>query len=207
MNAWFPSIEVESAHGVREVSLLTRHLMNRTLFLNGKIDPETADAFLSQMLFLEDEDIKKPVTIYINSPGGLVDSGLMIYDVIQNSRLTINMICSGLAASMGAVILAGGQKGRRYIMEHSKVMIHEPLIPDGVGGSASSIKNLSDSIMGTRKILNEILAEHTGKTRKEIDKATAFDNYMNSKEAVEFGICDKIITGSIKAPLFKEVNV
>ena len=198
MSTWYPSIEVESAHGIREVALLTRHLMNRTLFLNGKINSETADAFLSQMLFLEEEDPEKPVTIFINSPGGEVNAGLMIYDIIQNSNLTINMVCTGLAASMAAVILAGGQKGCRFIMKHSKVMIHEPLIPDGVGGSASSIKNLSDSIMDTRKILNEILAEHTGKNRKEIDKATAFDNYMNAEEAIKFGICDRIIAGSIK---------
>lgn len=198
MLTWTPSIEVESAHGVREVSLLTRHLMNRKIFLNGEINPESADAFLSQMLYLEDEGSDQPVNIYINSPGGEVNSGLLIYDVLQNSSLKINIICSGMAASMAAVILAGGQKGRRFIMEHSKVMIHEPLIPNGVGGSATSIKNLSESILDTRALLNDILSRHTGKSRKDIDKATSFDNYMNSKEAIKFGLCDHIITPTTK---------
>lgn len=191
MTNWIPSIEVESVHGTREVSLATRHLMNRTLFLTGSIDREMADSFLSQFLYLEKESTE-PITIYINSPGGEVNSGLMIYDTIQGSKLTINMVCTGMAASMAAIIFAGGQKGRRYILKHSKVMIHEPLIANGVGGSATSIKNISESILETRKICNGILAEHTGKNIEEIDKATSFDNYMNADEAIEFGICDKI---------------
>ncbi|MCR5728687.1 MAG: ATP-dependent Clp protease proteolytic subunit [Lachnospiraceae bacterium] len=191
---WTPMIEVEGVHGTREVMLRTRHLMDRRIFLNGSIDSNAADGFLSQLLYMEErEDNKeKPVTIYINSPGGEVNSGLMIYDAIQNSPLEINMVCTGLAASMAAVILAGGQNGRRFILEHSKVMIHEPLIPSGVGGSASSIKNISDSIMETRKMLNKILAKHTGKSLKEIEKATSYDNYMNADEAIRFGICDAI---------------
>ena len=102
------------------------------------------------------------------------------------------MICTGMAASMAAILLAGGQKGNRYILEHSKVMIHEPLLANGVGGSATSIKNISESILETRKIVNGILAEHTGKSIEEINEATSFDNYMNAKEAIEFGICDAI---------------
>ncbi|MCR5099305.1 MAG: ATP-dependent Clp protease proteolytic subunit [Lachnospiraceae bacterium] len=192
MPIWTPSIEVESAHGTREVSLSTRHLMNRRMFLTGEINADMANAFLSQLLYLEQEP-EDPVTIYINSPGGEVTSGLMIYDAIQGSGLTINMLCAGTAASMAAVLLAGGQKGRRFILPHSKVMIHEPLISHGVGGSASSIKNISDSILETRSIVNGILAEHTGKKIDEIDKATDHDNYMNSAEAVDFGICDRVI--------------
>lgn len=192
---WIPAIEVESAHGTREVSLTTRHLMNRNMFLQGSIDSEMANDFLSELLYLEESD--EPVTLYINSPGGEVGAGLMIYDAIQGSKLTINMICTGLAASMAAIVFAGGQKGRRYILPHSKVMIHEPLISGGVGGSATSIKNISDSILGTRKTLNRILAKHTGKSEKEINKATSFDNTMNAEEAVRFGLCDKITT-SIK---------
>ena len=190
-NMWIPSIEVESAHGTREVSLATRHLMNRSVFLSGEINSDTANDFLSQLLYLEQEN--EPVTIYINSPGGEVNAGLMIYDAIQGSDLEINMICSGMAASMAALLLAGGQKGRRYIMKHSKVMIHEPLISNGVGGSATSIKNISESILETREVVNGILAEHTGKTLDEVNEATAFDNYMNANEAIEFGICDKVI--------------
>ena len=190
-NLWTPSIEVESVNGTREVSLTTRHLMNRYVFLQGTIDSDMANQFLSQLLYLEQES-EEPVTIYINSPGGEVNAGLVIYDAIQGSNLEINMICTGMAASMAAILLAGGQKGNRYILEHSKVMIHEPLLANGVGGSATSIKNISESILETRKIVNGILAEHTGKSIEEINEATSFDNYMNAKEAIEFGICDAI---------------
>ena len=190
-NLWTPSIEVESVNGTREVSLTTRHLMNRNVFLQGTIDLDMANQFLSQLLYLEQES-EEPVTIYINSPGGEVNAGLVIYDAIQGSNLEINMICTGMAASMAAILLAGGQKGNRYILEHSKVMIHEPLLANGVGGSATSIKNISESILETRKIVNGILAEHTGKSIEEINEATSFDNYMNAKEAIEFGICDAI---------------
>ena len=191
--SWMPSVEVESAHGTREVSLATRHLMNRKIFLTGSIDGEMANNFLSQFLYLEQES-EEPVTIYINSPGGEVNAGLMIYDTIRGSRLSINMVCTGMAASMAAILLAGGQKGRRYILKHSKVMIHEPLISNGVGGSATSIKNISESILETREIVNGILAEHTGKSIEEINEATNFDNYMNAEEAIKFGICDEIAT-------------
>ena len=186
-----PNIEVESAQGIREISLSTRHLMNGDLFLSGEINEEMANAFLSQILYLE-KNYDQPVTIYINSPGGSVNAGLLIYDVLKESTLKIHMVCTGMAASMAAIILSGGQKGRRYILPHSKVMIHEPLIEGGIGGSASSIKNISDSILQTRELTNRILAEHTGKTVEEIDEATKFDHYMNAEEAVAFGICDKI---------------
>ncbi len=187
---YIPAIEVESAHGTREVNLNTRHLMNRRMFINGEIDGDLANDFLSEFLFLEQES-DRPITIYVNSPGGEVNAGLMIYDIIQESRLNINMVCTGIAASMAAIIVAGGQKGRRYILPHSKMMIHEPLIGSGVGGSATSIKNISESILKTREITNGILARHTGKSIEEIDKATSFDNYMDAKQAIEFGLCDK----------------
>ena len=186
-----PSIEVESAHGVREVSLATSHFMNRRIFLNGEINDELANGFLSQLLFLESEP-DKPVTVYINSYGGNVNAGLMIYDAIQGSGLKINMVCTGMAASMAALLLAGRQKGRRYILRHSKVMIHEPLIEAGVGGSATSVKHISDSILETREMLNGLLAKHTGKDIEVINENTSFDNLMNAEEAVKFGICDKI---------------
>ena len=202
--SWIPSVEVESAHGTREVPLTTRHLMNRIIFLTGGIDGEMADNFMSQFIYLEQES-DEPITIYINSPGGEVNAGLMIYDTIRGSRLPINMVCTGMAASMAAILLAGGQKGHRYILKHSKVMIHEPLISNGVGGTATSIKNISDSILETREIINGILAEHTGKSMKEINEATNFDNYMNAEEAVEFGICDKI-TASVRLAVQREAG-
>ncbi len=192
-NHCFPFIEVESADGIREISLATRHLMKRKIFLTGEIDSELANSFVSQLIFLEEEG-DKPVDIIINSPGGEVNSGLLIYDSIQASKLPINLICMGQASSMAAIILAGGKSGRRLIMKHSKVMIHEPLIANGMGGSASSIKNISDSILETRDIVNGILASHTGKSLDEINEATRNDNYMNAEEAISFGICDRIVT-------------
>ena len=188
---WIPSIEIESANGTREVSLCTRHFSARKIFLTGEICPDTANDFLSEMMYLENES-KEPVYIYINSPGGEISAGLMIYDIIQGSTLPITMVCTGLAASMAAILLAGGQKGKRLILPHSKVMIYEPLLRGGLGGSASSIKNISESILETRGIVNGILAQHTGKSLEEINTATSFDNYMNAADAVEFGICDRI---------------
>ena len=190
MGKYDPSIEVESASGIREVSLSTRHLMNRRLFINGEINEESANDFLSEFLYLEQES-SEPVTIYVNSPGGEINAGLMIYDIIQESNLEINMVCTGMAASMAALLVAGGQKGRRFILPHSKMMIHEPLIGGGVGGSATSLKNISESILKTREITNGILAKHTGKSIEEIDNATSFDNYMDAKQAIDFGLCDK----------------
>jgi len=188
---WNPTIEVESHAGVREVSLLTRHLMNRNVFLTGEICMESAMSILSQLKYLANESDEE-INMYINSGGGEVTAGLLIYDMVQQMKVPVNMYCTGIAASMAAVILAGGQKGRRYILPHSKTMIHEPLLAGGVGGSASSIKNISDSILETRKILNGILAKHTGKSLKEINKATAFDNYMNAEESIAFGLCDAV---------------
>ncbi len=187
-----PCVEVESAEGIRTVSLLTHHMKQRKLFLRGEVTAEMADDFISELLYLTQTN--EPISIYINSPGGSVNAGLVIYDAIRSleDKVVINMYCTGLAASMGAVILAGGQKGRRFIMPHSKVMIHEPLISGGMGGSATSIKKTAESILETKSITNGILAQHTGKSIKEIDEATSFDNFMNAKEAVEFGICDAI---------------
>lgn len=190
--AWRPTVIEETCQGMAPVDLLTRHFTDRKLFLTGEVTEEMADDFVSELLYLAQEDA--PVDIYINSPGGSVDAGLVIYDIIQacKDKMTINMYCTGMAASMGAVIFAGGQKGRRFILPHSKVMIHEPLIAGGVGGSATSIKKTADSILETKAIINGILAKHTGKSVEEIDQATSFDNFMNAAEAVEFGLCDEI---------------
>ena len=192
MNHWIPSIEVESARGTREVSLRTSGLMNRRLFLLGEIDTEMANDFLAQILYLQEEN--EPVDIIINSPGGEVTAGLLIYDMIQSCPFEVRTYCAGMAASMAAILLASGSKGHRYILPHSKVMIHEPLIAGGIGGSATSIRNISDNILETRKLTNSLLAGHTGKSLKEINKATSFDNYMNAEQAVEFGICDQIVS-------------
>ena len=153
----------------------------------------TSLSFASIMKYMQREG--KDVTIYLNSPGGEVAAGLMIYDIIQSYPYELRIVCIGLAASMGAILLAGGRKGKRFILPHSKVMIHEPLITKGFGGSAISIEQKAKTILEVKRELNEILAKHTGKTLEEINKATAFDNFMSAEEAVEFGICDAI--GSI----------
>ena len=190
---WIPSVEVESRAGVREVSLYTRHFMKRRVFLSGEINSKLADSIASQLLYLQEES-DEPIYIYINSGGGSVNAGLYIYDVIQSLTVPVYMYCTGMAASMAAVLLAGGQPGRRFILPHSKTMIHEPLLADGVGGSATSIQNISQSILETRRITNGIIAKHTGKTTEEVDAATSFDNYMNAEKSVEFGLCDKIVS-------------
>ena len=190
--SWNPCVEVESHNGIREVSVYTRHFMNRRIFLNGTIEREMANDIVAQLMYLQDVG-DEPIQIYINSGGGEVNAGLFIYDVLQTMKVPVDIYCTGIAASMAALLLAGGQPGHRFILPHSKVMIHEPLISNGVGGSATSIRNISDSILETRAIANGILAKHTGKTLEEIDRATSFDNYMNAEKAVEFGLCDKVV--------------
>ena len=195
--SWSPCVEIESHNGIRELNIYTRHLTKRRIFLNGEINRDTANDIVAQLLYLQ-EDSKEPIYFYINSGGGEINAGLFIYDVIQSLTVPVYMYCTGMVASMAALLLAGGQKGRRFILPHSKTMIHEPLLAGGVRGTATSIRNISDSILETRKIVNNILAKHTGKSRKEIDKATSFDNYMNAEKSVEFGICDKIVTSLLE---------
>ena len=186
-----PTIEVETAGGTREVSLDALHLKNRNIFITGEINQESANDFLSRFLYLTQES-NEPITVYINSPGGEVLSGLLIYDAIVGSNVEVNTVCAGLAASMAAIILSAGTIKHRFILEHSKVMIHEPLIAGGAGGSATSIKTLSDHLLETKRVTNEALAKRTGKSQEEIDEATKEDNYMSAKEAVKFGLCDYV---------------
>jgi ATP-dependent Clp protease protease subunit len=187
-----PDVIEETCDGIQSVPLMTKHFNAGKIFLSGEVTDATADNFVAEMLYLAEKG--DSVDIYINSPGGSVSAGLVIYDVLQtcSEKIEINLYCTGLAASMAAIILAGGKKGNRFILPHSKVMIHEPLIPGGLGGSASTIKKTSDSILETKSIIAGILAKHTGKEIEEIDEAISYDNVMNAKEAVEFGICDEI---------------
>lgn len=180
----------ETYTGIREVSLYTEHLTRGRVFLSGPIDMELADSVAAQLLYLEQEG--KEVQLIINSPGGEVTAGLMLYDVLGGLKVPVSRWCCGIAASMAAILLCGGEKGRRFILPHSRTMIHEPLLQSGVGGSATSIQALSESILETRSITNGILAKHTGKAIQEIDAATAFDNYMNAEQSVAFGLCDEI---------------
>ena len=132
----------------------------------------------------------EPVHLVINSPGGSISDGLMIYDILQGMKSPVEVYCLGMAASMAALLFASGEKGHRHIFPHAKTMIHEPLVSQGIGGSATSISRISDSILETKVLVNDLLARHTGKTIEEINRATAYDNYMNAEESIEFGLCD-----------------
>ncbi|MBR6695419.1 MAG: ATP-dependent Clp protease proteolytic subunit [Oscillospiraceae bacterium] len=181
----------ESSHGTIVLPIKSKLLTERNIFVTDQITSELAVNFVQQLMYLSEED--KPVNVYINSPGGEVTAGLLMYDAIQSFEGELNLICMGNAASMAAVLLAAGQKGRRFITPHGKVMIHEVLVKDGIGGSATNIAEISKSILETRDLVNGILAKHTGKSLKEINKQTSFDNFMNAEKAIAFGICDKVV--------------
>lgn len=183
-------VTIEDSRGSRDTNIITQQFTKGRLFLVGSIDQRMAMDFISAMLILAEEH--QDAEIYIDSPGGEVSAGLMIYDVLNSYKYKITMYCTGLAASMAAIILAGGQKGRRFILPHSKVMIHEPIISGGLGGSATTIEKTAQNILETKAVLNKILSEHTGRSVSEINKATIDDNFMTAEEAVNFGICDDI---------------
>lgn len=189
---WTPCITEETHNGTSVICLETRHFSNRKLFLTGDVNEDMANRFVSEMMYLTEST--EPVDIIINSCGGSIIDGLVIYDMIQacEGRIPINIYCTGMAASMGAILLCCGPKGRRYILPHSKVMLHEPLIASGVGGSASNIHRTAESILETKAMINEIIKKHTGRSRKEIDKVTAGDTFFTAEEAIKFGLCDEI---------------
>lgn len=185
----------KSSSGIQSIPLNSILLSQRKVFLSDTITMESANTIIQQLLFLESEDSSSPIEIYISSPGGEVNAGLMLYDQLKGmNNIPIKMYCTGLAASMAAIILAGGQKHNRLILPHSKVMVHEPLISgSGVSGSATSIQRTAESIMETKRIMTELLAQDTGRPVEEIYKTISYDNFLNAEEAVTFGICDAII--------------
>lgn len=171
------------------------HLLNEgKLFIVGDITSDSACEFLQELMYLRNNKPDIKPKIYLCSPGGEVNAGLMIYDTLKGLDTEFDIYCFGMAASMAAIILAGGQKARRYVLPHSKIMIHEPWISSSVGGSATSIQRTAESILETKRVTVELLAADTGKSINEVEKAISFDNYMNAKEAISFGICDEIIT-------------
>lgn len=181
-------------NSITTLSTATKLGEDRIISIEGAIDDAVANAFLEQMLILNREDTDAPIIVRINSGGGSVEQGLMMYDVIQASPAPVKLICTGSAYSMAAILLASGNpKHGRYVLPNSKLMIHEPLIQGGVGGKTSSIKSISDSMLETRKKLNGILARHTGHTIEEIDEATSYDHYFTADEAVAYGLCDKVV--------------
>lgn len=186
----------KSSAGIQSLPLDAMLLAQRIIFLNGEITTDSADLILKQLLYLESEDDHEPVKLIINSPGGSVSAGLMLYQQIKGMELPIDIYCTELAASMAAVILAGGRPGHRFIAKMGRTMIHEPLISSsrgGIGGSASSIQKTAESIMETKRKLTELLAGDTGHTVEEIEENISFDNFMNAEESVAFGICDAVV--------------
>ena len=188
----FPVV-VESTHrGERSWDIYSRLLKDRIVFLGTPVDDDVANLVIAQMLFLESEDPDKEIQLYINSPGGIVTSGLAIYDTMQYVKSPISTICIGQAASMGAVLLAAGTSGRRFGLPNSRILIHQPL--GGYSGQATDIEIHAKEILSLRERLNEILHDHTGQDIDKLRKDTERDYYMNAAAAKEYGIIDEVIT-------------
>lgn len=187
------NVQVKSSNGIALVPIESRLMANRRIFIEGEIDADTACDFVKKVMLLSCEDSKQPIDVLINSPGGEINSGLLMYDVIQASKAPIRMFCIGRAYSMGAVLFACGNHGR-YMLPHSELMLHEPLLGNRVGGNASSIQSISESLMEMKKKLNQILSKHTGRSEEEIAKETSFDHYYSAEESVAFGLADKIVS-------------
>lgn len=164
------------------------------VFIEDEITSESADAIKKQIMYLVCKSADKPIYIHINSPGGDINAGLVLYDIIQDYADRIYLVCTGRACSMAAVLLACGKTGHRFMLSNSEAMIHEPLISNQISGNCSSIKATSMRLVGIKEKMNKILANHTGKSLQEIDEATDFDNYLNAQEAVQFGLADRIIS-------------
>ncbi|MBX2868548.1 MAG: ATP-dependent Clp endopeptidase proteolytic subunit ClpP [Acidiferrobacterales bacterium] len=186
-----PMVVETTGRGERAFDIYSRLLKERVIFMVGQVEDQMANLIVAQMLFLESENPEKDISLYINSPGGVVTSGMAIYDTMQFIRPSVSTVCIGQAASMGAVILAGGEKGKRHALPHSKVMIHQPL--GGSQGQATDIEIQTKEILSTRDRLNKILSDHTGKSMDEIKNDTDRDNFMTAEEAHTYGLIDSVL--------------
>lgn len=184
-------IEQTSRGGERSYDIYSRLLKERIIFLGDEVNDTTASLVVAQMLFLESEDPKKDIQLYINSPGGSVTAGMAIYDTMNYVKCDVSTICIGLAASMGAFLLSSGAKGKRYALPNAEVMIHQP--SGGARGQATEIKIVAENILKTKQKLNEILAKNTGQTVEKVADDTERDNFMDAKEALEYGLIDEIV--------------
>ncbi len=186
-----PYVIESTSRGERSYDIYSRLLKDRIIFLSEEVNDVTASLIVAQMLFLESEDPSKDINFYINSPGGSVSAGLAIYDTMQFVKCDVSTTCLGMAASMGAFLLAGGAKGKRYALPNADIMIHQP--SGGAQGQASDIKIVADKILQTRQKLNEILAANTGQPLEKIALDTERDNYMSAEEAKAYGLIDEVI--------------
>ncbi len=190
--ATIPYVIEQNSRGERSYDIYSRLLKDRIIFLGEDVNDTTASLIVAQLLFLESEDPKKDIHLYINSPGGSVTAGMAIYDTMQYIKCDVSTICVGMAASMGAFLLAGGEKGKRFILPNAEVMIHQP--SGGAKGQATEIQIAAENILKTKKKLNEMLAENTGKDIEQVTADTERDYWMNATEALEYGLVDGIIT-------------
>lgn len=189
-----PYVIEQTSRGERSYDIFSRLLSDRIVFLGEEVSDVSANLIIAQILFLESQDPGKDIQLYINSPGGSVSAGFAIYDTMQYVKCDVSTICVGLAASFGAFLLAGGTKGKRLALPNAEIMIHQPAIHgNGIQGQATDIKITSDHIQKSKKRLNTILSENTGKSIDEVAIATERDNYMTAIEAMDFGLIDKII--------------
>lgn len=188
-----PTVIDKTPHGERVYDIYSRLLEERIIFLTGPINDEVANTVIAQLLFLEKSDPAKDITIYINSPGGSVSATLAMYDTMQLIKCDVSTVCVGIAASGGSIVLIGGTKGKRYILPHSEVMIHQPL--GGTEGQATDIAIHAQHIIKTKDLLNKMIAKHTGQDYKKVCDDTERDNFMNAEEALKYGLVDRIIEG------------
>jgi len=197
-----PMVVETGARGERAFDIYSLLLRERIVFLGSPIDDQVANVIVAQLLYLEREDPDKDISLYIHSPGGYVHSGLAIYDAMQLIRCDVSTICIGMTASLAAILLCAGTKGKRHALPHAKIMLHQPT--GGLGGQASDIKIQADEIIKTKNMLDEIVAKHTGQSMERIRRETQRDRYMSAEEAKEWGVIDEIIIG--KATKGEEVR-
>ena len=190
--ATIPYVIEQNSRGERSYDIYSRLLKDRIIFLGEEVNETTASLTVAQLLFLESEDPGKDIHLYINSPGGMVTGGMAIYDTMQYIKCDVSTICIGMAASMGAFLLAGGAKGKRFALPNAEIMIHQP--SGGAKGQATEIQIAAENILKTKEKLNQILADNTGKSLEVVTADTERDNYMDAQEALEYGLIDSIIT-------------
>ena len=191
MSNLIPYVVEQTSRGERSYDIYSRLLKDRIIFLDGEVNSDTASLVVAQLLFLESEDPDKDINLYINSPGGVITAGMVIYDTMQYVKPDVSTICVGMAASMGAFLLAAGAKGKRYALPNAEIMIHQPL--GGAQGQATDIKIQADHIIRIKEKLNRILAEKTGQPLEKIAADTERDNYMTAEEAAAYGLIDKVV--------------
>ena len=193
MSSLVPYVVEQTSRGERSYDIFSRLLNDRIIMLSDQVNDATASLVVAQLLYLESQDTEKDISLYINSPGGSITAGMAIYDTMQYIKCDVSTICIGMAASMGAFLLAAGAKGKRFALPNSEIMIHQPLISGGLSGQCTDIKIHSDHLVRTRQKMNEMLAANTGKPIEQVQLDTERDNYMTAQEAMEYGIIDKVI--------------